>query len=83
MLAVWTPHCLTTPLLEHLLPPDVGVHALHPRTYSVIDEEILAQEAESIQEDRRGINLKISIKNSVIWSFAGLLCWSFTGLLRW
>jgi hypothetical protein len=61
MLAVWTPHCLTTPLLEHLLPPDVGVHALHPRTYSVIDEEILAQEAESIQEDRRGINLKIFI----------------------
>jgi hypothetical protein len=22
----------------------VGVHALHPRTYSVIDEEILAQQ---------------------------------------
>jgi hypothetical protein len=41
----------------------VGVHALHPRTYSVIDEEILAQEAESIQEDRRGINLKISNVN--------------------
>lgn len=37
----------------------MGVPALHPRTYSVIDEEILAQEAESLQEDARGINLKI------------------------
>ena len=66
MLAVGTPHCLTTPLIEHLSPPDVGVHALHPRTYSVIDEGILAQERESIQEDARGINLKILYNQYVI-----------------
>jgi hypothetical protein len=82
MLAVWTPHCFTTPLLEHLLPPDVGVHALHPRTYSVIVEGILAQEIESIQEDAWGINLKILCNNHVILFFTGLLRWSFTGLLR-
>ena len=42
----------------------MGVLALHPRTYGVCDEEILAQEPESIQEDARGINLKISLQKS-------------------
>jgi hypothetical protein len=66
-----------------LLPPDVGVLALHPRTYSVIDEEILAQERESIQEDRRVINLKIFVAESYHLALTGLLCSFFTELLRW
>jgi len=61
----------------------VGVHALHPRTYSVIVEKILAQEADSIQEDAWGINLKISYQNQVVLFFVELLRWSFAGLLRW
>jgi hypothetical protein len=60
MLAVRAPHGLKkSPFLEHLYPPSVGVQALHPRTfgYRVPHFSILAG---AIQEDARGINLKIS-----------------------
>jgi hypothetical protein len=62
----------------------VGVHALHPRTYSAIDEEILAQERESIQEDRRGINLKIFAAESchlALYRMAALVLYRIATLM--
>jgi len=46
-------------LLEHLLVPDMGVSALHPRIYGY-GESILARNSVYIQEDNVGIYLKIS-----------------------
>ena len=46
-----------SPFLERLLPPDVGVQALHPRTFGYVEQHF-SMDATSIQEDTWGINLK-------------------------
>jgi len=49
-----------SPFLEHLLPPSVGVAALHPRTYGYIELHFSILGI-AIQEYARGINLKIFV----------------------
>jgi hypothetical protein len=60
VLAIRTPHIWVSPLIEHLLPPYMGVLALHPRTYGYAETNS-SIDANSVQEDGWVIYLKIFI----------------------